>query len=113
MTKGDWNYWFNFNTVTGDNSNEIYTHYIYESLTKAFKNLDQNREFLDFYSANLLSSSFNLLNVLESQSTTTKQSRLKTKSNISFEDLNYRNILNLYKRFYNTLSIREGRQHLN
>ena len=97
LTKGDWNYWFNIETDLKD----IYSHYINESLAKAYKCLDQNREFLDLYSNNLLQSSFNLMAfksiAIENQS---KVKSLNLKQSISFADLNQREILNLYKRFF-------------
>jgi SpoVK/Ycf46/Vps4 family AAA+-type ATPase len=62
LTTGDWNYWFSLEA----DLNNIYSHYIYESFTKAYKTIDQNREILDFYSAKLLRTSFNLLNLVES-----------------------------------------------
>jgi hypothetical protein len=109
LTKGDWNSWFNINA----DLNKIYSHYIYESLTKAYKYIDQNREVLDFYSAKLLSTSFNLLTVIENNASSpyTKQNMLKT--NVAFikevgsdtnADLHQRDILTLYKRFFYKIS---------
>ena len=120
LTKGDWNYWFNIETDLKD----IYSHYIYDSFAKAYKYLDQNREILDLYSNNLLKSSFNLLTFKsivfppffltplgvsrgmgkeQNYIATENQSKLmalKLKQSISFPDLNQREILNLYKRFF-------------
>jgi hypothetical protein len=71
LTNGDWNYWFNIQAELKD----IYSHYVYECFTKAYKYLDQNREIIDFYAETL------------------HQAPLAT-------DLKERDVLNLYKRFF-------------
>ena len=118
LTTGDWNYWFNLDA----DLNNIYSHYISESLTKAYKTIDQNREILDFYSVKQLSNSFNLLDLVDSvypkgvnfesvaspaasrgnygHKYNAVSSISKTKVNILVEDLTHREILNLYKRFF-------------
>jgi hypothetical protein len=101
LTKGDWSYWFNIEA----DLNKIYSHYIYEALTKAYKNINQNREFLDFHSANLLSSSFNLLTVVEN---TTIQhicnkiagEAFRQKIDVFSLNIDQKEIFNLYKRFF-------------
>jgi len=118
LTTGDWNYWFNLDA----DLNNVYSHYISESLTKAYKTIDQNREILDFYSVKQLSNSFNLLDLVDSvypkggnfesvappaasrrnygHKYNAVSSISKTKVNILVEDLTHREILNLYKRFF-------------
>lgn len=71
VTNGDWNYWFNIQAELKD----VYSHYVYECFTKAYKYLDQNREIIDFYAEFL------------------HQAPLTT-------DLKERDLLNLYKRFF-------------
>lgn len=125
LTKGDWNDWFNIETDLKD----IYSYYIYESFAKVYKTLDQNRELLDLYSTNLLKLSFNLITFksmvsadcvennprMAKRSTKNPNKKRGDKSkdsmknfggmgsnsqSISFPDLNQREILNLYKRFF-------------
>jgi hypothetical protein len=74
LTSGDWNYWFNIQTELKD----IYSHYMYECFSKVYKYLDQNREIIDFY-ADIL-----------------HQTPLVS-------DLKERDLLNLYKRFFNNI----------
>lgn len=45
LTKGNWDYWFNFKSEM----KTIYSHYLYESFSSAYKYLDKNREMIDFY----------------------------------------------------------------
>jgi hypothetical protein len=71
LTNGDWTYWFNIQSEI----KEIYSHYVYECFTFAYRYLDQNRELIDFYVEFL------------------HQRPLP----INFND---RNLLNLYKRFF-------------
>ena len=79
--KNQWDYWFNIEYDFKD----IYSHYIYESFTKVFKILNQNREIIDFYAEML------------HQIPSTPNSSTET-------GLNERELLNIYKRFYGTNS---------
>ena len=80
--KNQWNYWFNIES----DFNDIYSHYIYESFTKVFKLLNQNREIIDFYAEML------------HQIPSTPNSSTET-------GLNERELLNIYKRFYGTCMV--------
>ena len=72
--KNKWAYWFNIESDFKD----IYSHYIYECFTKAFKFLNQNREIIDFYAETLH----------------------QVPSTLNLETgLNERELLNIYKRF--------------
>jgi hypothetical protein len=73
LTNGDWNYWFNIESELKD----VYSHYIYDCFTKAYKYLNQNREIIDFYAE--------ILHQIPLDSPT---------------GLNERELLNLYKRFF-------------
>jgi hypothetical protein len=73
LTNGDWDYWFNSETEL----KEIYSHSFYESFTKVYKTLDQNREIIDFCSDRLFACPIQ-----------------------SNPYLSQREILNLYKRFF-------------